>query len=288
MKANANGYEMSITHQLITPSDAQAMLDLYGYDGQRALREGNLDYLVDEMKRERFAPFTVLTLCVAEDGTYLTDGRHRLHAVVMSGKAQWFWLMEIKGNMSPADIFIVQDVNAGRTQMNLLKALQTMEGSDIPLLSKGAITAAVKHLTFGPNHHPKIHARDLHVLVREWIPYLEQYGAAIHHGSVAQQMRSSVFAAAGAVTFRHCPEKAQAFWRGMSYDDGLGRYDPRKRAVNLLRDDGSVFRAAGGMAALKSFRILAYLWNKYLSDEEVKKMPSLAERFVFDGTGWGA
>lgn len=288
MDVDVNGYKISMSHQLITPEDAQAMLDLYDYDGQRPLRQGNLDFLIDEMQRGRFAPFTVLTLCVTDKGTFLTDGRHRLLAIVASGQSQWFWMQEIKGDIDPADVFVVQDINAPRTQMNLLKALHTMDDATVPVLSKGALTAAAKHLAYGPNRHTKIHARDLHTLLIEWLPYFSQYGTAITGGGCAQQMRSSSFAASGAITFRHCPEKAYSFWNGMSYDDGLSRTDPRKFCVNMLRDSGSIFRVAGGMATVKSIRILGYFWNKYMAGEEVKRLPSeFPEKFIFTGTGWG-
>lgn len=288
MDVDVNGYKISMSHQLITPEDAQAMLDLYDYDGQRPLRQGNLDFLIDEMSRGRFAPFTVLTLCITDSGTFLTDGRHRLLAIVSSGQSQWFWVQEIKGDIDPADVFVVQDINAPRTQMNLLKALGTMDSVAVPVLSKGPMTAAAKHLAYGPNTHVKIHARDLHTLLTEWLPYFSQYGAAITGGDCSQQMRSSPFAASGALTFKHCPDKARDFWHGMSFDDGLARYDPRKRGVNMLRDSESIFRVAGGQATVKSFRILAYLWNKYIAGEEIKHLPQqFPEKFTFNGTGWG-
>lgn len=288
MDVDVNGYKISMSHQLITPEDAQAMLDLYDYDGQRPVRPSNLDFLTDEMRRGRFAPFTVITICVTDNGIFLTDGRHRLLAIVASGQSQWFWVQEIKGDIDPADVFIVQDINAPRTQANTLNALGTMKDTKVLVLTKGSITAAVKHLAYGPNTHSKIHARDLDALVREWLPYLIKYGEAITDGSVARHMRSSAFAASGALTFKYHPEKAHDFWNGISFDDGLARFDPRKRGVNLLRDGESIFRVAGGQATTKSFRILAYLWNKYLAGEEVKHLPQqFPESFTFNGTGWG-
>jgi hypothetical protein len=87
---------------------------------------------------------------------------------------------------------------------------------------------------------------------------------------------------------RYCPDKGREFWRGISQDDGLSRYDPRKRVVDLLRDKDSVIHKRGGRGVVDVFRILSYYWNKWVAEEEVKRLPSSwPETAGFNETGWG-
>lgn len=286
-----SGYPIEMEHVFIDPEEAEMMLELYDYEAQRAVRDTNLTFLVDEMKGGKFLPFSMITIVVDEKVGWLTDGRHRLLSVIESGEGQWFWVQTI-AKAQPADVYVVQDAGASRTMMNFVLALGTMDGVDIPVLSKPSALAAARQLSQSyilSNSVPKHSARQVDAMFLEWLPYIKLYGASLLGGTMATHMRSSVFIASGAMTFRHCPQEASEFWTGIAQDDGLSRYDPRKRVVDMLWDGESLIRNNFGGNAIKTFRILAYHWNKFLKKEEVKRAPNqYPADFVFDGTGWGS
>lgn len=292
IRTSESGHVMEMEFVRITPEDAQFMLDRYEYDGQRNVRPSNETFLVSEMTNGHFLPCSVITIVFNDGQTYLTDGRHRLRAVVKSGTAQWFWVLTLFG-VEPKDVYTVQDAGSARTMRDVVRALGVMDDIDIPVVGNDSIVTAARQLSqpyILSNSIPKSNAQDLAAMLLEWAPYMQMYGEALLGGGpTARMMRSSPFIVAGAVTFRYRPREAQQFWSGIAQDDGLSRYDARKRIVGFLLDSESILRVNFGGNAIKHYRVLAYYWNKFLKGEEVKRVPNpYPSDFIFDGTGWGS
>lgn len=289
MKVRQGDVMMEMCFDTITPDEAELMLELYDYDGQRNIRPTNLTFLKSEMEKAVFRPWTIITIVEEEGRSYISDGRHRLRAVVASGKAQCFWILTIRG-AAVEDVYTVQDIGASRSMMDHLRALKTTEQSPLPVIGKPSAVSAARTLSnpLTSSGLPKQNARDLARMYEEWVPYMARYGEVIFGGVMTQRMKGSTFVASAAVTLRYRPEEAAEFWRGIAFDDGLARHDPRKRIVDMLWDPDSTIRVSFGSNSIRTYRILAYYWNKFLQGQEVKRVPGeYPDRFMFDGTGWG-
>lgn len=79
---------MNITRRLISPSEAQAILDRM--TGNRRRRRVQVEALAADMREGRWVD-THEPIAMSVDGN-LIDGQHRLAAVVASGVGQWFWV----------------------------------------------------------------------------------------------------------------------------------------------------------------------------------------------------
>ena len=81
---------ISVSLELVTPADAKQMLS--GNTGNyRKIIPTNKSKIVSDMRKGRFS-FTNNTIAFDVDST-LTDGQHRLEAIVESGTSQWFLIV---------------------------------------------------------------------------------------------------------------------------------------------------------------------------------------------------
>ncbi len=286
----AAGFELGMSHELITVDAARVILDDCRYDGQRALRPRQVDYLAEIMREGIFMPFTIIVLyrVTGTGKRYLLDGLHRLTAVVKANTAQYFWIHSIVGEVGPEEVFITYDMNAARTQMDFLRSLGTFDGAKLGSVPAGAVASAMKTIidegTFHNIHHPKMLAKS----IVKWMPYFNRYAKSIQGGPMGKSLTTSAYATAGAITFKAMPEMALSFWSGIAQDDGLSRNDPRKRLVDMLRDSESIIHTVGSSGVIWRLRFVAYFWNKHIEGEEVRRSPSLKhipENAAFNGTG---
>lgn len=114
---------------LITPEIAQEWLDR-PTPRQRRIMPMHERTLLDEMRAERWQE-TAAPIMLARGG-WVLDGRHRLSAVVSSGRAQWFW---VAYDCDPTT-FDVIDAIAPRSAANVLEADGAKNGRDVEAVAK--------------------------------------------------------------------------------------------------------------------------------------------------------
>jgi len=71
---------------LITPDIAKFLLSL-NIKNNRRISNARVESYAQDMRDDKFAETTMITI---DENGRLIDGQHRLHAVIKSGKAQWF------------------------------------------------------------------------------------------------------------------------------------------------------------------------------------------------------
>ena len=82
-----DGSDVSLGEVVLTPADAQRILDDLGFERQRDADLPHARMLADMMKNGEFAAGSQLTFAVlSTDGLRLVDGQHRLRAAII---AQW-------------------------------------------------------------------------------------------------------------------------------------------------------------------------------------------------------
>lgn len=120
----ANG-DVRMERVYITLDLAQELLDR-PTPRQRRIMPSHQRVLADEMRAERWQE-TAAPIQLARDGGWVLDGRHRLSAIVETGRAQWGW---VAYNCDPTT-FDVIDAIRPRTAANVLEAEGAKNSRDL-------------------------------------------------------------------------------------------------------------------------------------------------------------
>lgn len=250
----------------ITPEMASAWLENRMFSGQRSVRPGKVEYLVNEILHDRMEP-AEMRLCHLGEQVILTNGQHRLHAIIKAGrgiKANVFHRYcesedEVKADYASVDV-------GGRNQMDRTKAyglgeflgftsrqVETFSGC-LPVLIDGFVNTQTKD------------PRCISVRVRcdfmfDWANEAQAYKEiACSAEEVYKSLfwRSQVMSVA-MVTLRHCRDKALTFWTVVADNNGLIKGNPARACLQFLL----AHKARGEYSQGAYARFIASTWNAY-------------------------
>lgn len=233
----------------------------------------HVEYLAKEMKADRFA--TVAIYLVHHNGrAFLTDGQHRLHAIIKSGKTLLFVVVHIfvTREEDVANDYIRRDCGASRTLLDSYSALNLPEMCQLTKTQIGKLGAAVVVLMTGFTpacesvREPGLKSRDnRRIAILDWAQEARAFYAAIAGTAHPELFDRSAVLAVALATFRYCPDRAREFWGAAAADDGLGKDEPAKVLLNYLiktatRDEKKYVYA----------RAVANTWNWFQKGERHK------------------
>jgi hypothetical protein len=226
---------------LVTPEMAQAWLDTRNPDYERQLRRGRVEGMARDMKDGRFRfigdPVRHTADASQPTGKSLSDGQHRLSAVVLSGVPQYFPVVDV-----PGDAQHLIDTGAKRNVPDMLRKLGIATGV------MGKVLTAVAN---------KVNAYDLGFVgsrgsyrptADESIIYIRRHeDALVAATEVGQQVTryklpvsASTIGAMWLLSHRVDAEAADEFWvqqviRGANIEPGLPAYAYRDRIFRYAR-----------------------------------------------------
>lgn len=255
--------------QTIGPDLAAWILKDAAFAGQRKSERHHVELLAHLMRQRRWSAGSQLAFCSLGGNLYLTNGKHRMNAVVASGIPQEFQVLITPcGSMTEviADYYRHDTASRKRSSMEIINSTEMARNSGLP--------NALMNTLFGSALALDNDLRDLHyqqdALVRDtdakiaaasgWIAEAQEYARLVVDAPV--KIKAKLFTAGVAMvalmTIRHQPKLAELFWSGLAADDGLARSDPRKV---LLLD----FASRKPMTGLTSQRCLpaAIAWNAF-------------------------
>jgi hypothetical protein len=246
---------------LLTPEIAARWLHDYTYDGQRSVRRARVEAIKDLITRGLFGLSEVRICYVADDG-YLTNGQHRLHAIVELGvPVQVIVVRRFCANLEEvANDYSTHDARfSNRTYGDIYQAhnLDDETGLTPPQVQKVASAAAFINADFQEYRATRV-AEVRVALVRDWAQAAGAFFEAIAGASAGVKKKLStapVFAVA-LVTFRHSPDEAAVFWQRVAAND---RLEPGTPEHSLLRwlDDNQITSSNYNRVV----RISAAAWN---------------------------
>lgn len=271
--------------ETVTPEMAIRWMSENLYEHQRPPSDFHVKFLADEMLRHTFKQDTVIEFCQVNGTEVLTDGQHRLKAVVLSGKPQRFVVVKraAKSEKDIAADYTRTDKGRARTVADDYKVLLLEEELGLTATQVNKFGSAVAHIhnEFGSvrSLHNKLHTDDRLRLMRE---YNEAYGMYLEATvGVSKDMRKklerSATVSVALVTFRYSSalygDKVEDFWNGIARDDGLRANDARKTAIKHLLISGMPGGAGGNsertVSAAYSSRYLASCFNAFVSNKEL-------------------
>lgn len=273
--------------KLITPNLAKRVLAEANFDGQRPIADHHVTLLAHIMKDRRWQSGGQIAFCRLNGYLMLTNGQHRMKAVVDSGIAQEFQVLitecttmeEVEADYHRHDI-----IARKRSIPEIIGSTDLLETSGITktMLSRLYQAASMLESDLKYIHYldaPTVRDVDSRLsTVRGWLDEAAKYESLIK-GAPAHVKRSLVNAgvlAVALVTLRHQPEKAEEFWQGVADDDGLRRGDPRKA---LLQDFESRGTTKGAFHAQRVIPAIT-AWNAFFEGRTLKLIKVLESSHI--------
>lgn len=236
---NALPHAIREGRMVIGPDLAAWILRDAAFDGQRKSAKHHVTLVAHLMKDGRWSAGSQIAFCDLDGSLYLTNGKHRMNAVIASGTAQEFQVLithcrsmrEVEADYYRHDTTArkrsVSEI-IGSTQMGresgLPKALMESLYSAAPMVNAGL---QFRHYESDPT------SRDVDAKISaaaEWLPEARKFAEFTSPAGapIRQKLFNVGVLAVALMTIRHQPRIAEDFWGGLAKDDGLRRNDPRK------------------------------------------------------------
>jgi hypothetical protein len=244
-----------------------------GYERQRGLRQYHVDYLAQAMRAGQFALSTI-KLTKLRDEWYLTNGQHRLYAIVACGISQALNVLfeEVSDEQALSACYYREDsglkrqFHEGATASEIAEAtgwtgssLQALAGA-CRLIDDKFSVAASKRLTY-EGRSPDARKNAILSWKKEAILFRHAIsGADI---KMRQKLTNSAVVGVALVSLIADEKRAQRFWSEVSGNDGLHRNSPQWRLVQILLTEP--LRKYGPCAYS---RFVAACWNAYYEGKE--------------------
>ncbi len=279
----------------VTPEIAEEWLTRC-FDRQRSLRTGHVAMLARAMDRGEFEE-TTITFAVCGGEWHLTDGQHRLHAIIRSGKAQWLGVLFkfVNDAQRIADAYVRTDAQLARTLSDRARAhggakeAQLSETQYLCLLR--AVTLIMAGFQARPTEEQLAALRSAEAKIQfaeEWTKEAAEYrsltaGATTNLGP---KCWNGATMSVALVTLRHTPEKAKEFWQRVAHDDGLAAGTPEKRLVEFLLTQRMLRKEREIDCRRVAHCWNAYVWNKNTRGIHIAdaKEPIVIAGSPYDGT----
>jgi hypothetical protein len=259
----------------VTPAFAGRVLAEMNYEAQRALSPLHVAFLADHMRRGTFRPGSQIAFAKLGEKLILTNGQHRLQAVVDSGRPVEFQILiqELETPEQLAAAYYTFDRGArARGIGDVLSSVGIVEKHGIPKRVANAVFQAYPMLVSGfeSSHSvgdPAARNDDVRLVALEnWWPLATAFYKLTDAAPrwAKERLTTSQGVAAGMVTIKYQPKAAEAFWSGVAEDSGLQRDDPRK---TLLTDMAS---RAWRRSSLDGCHVVASAWNAFFEGRPLK------------------
>jgi len=275
---------------VITPTFAGRVLAELNYDAQRPLAPLHVAFLADHMRRGTFRPGSQLAFARLGEKLVLTNGQHRLQAVVDSGRQVEFQIliqdMETPQQVSAA-YYTFDRGGRARGIGDVLASVGIIEKYAIPKRVANAVFQAYPILQSGFQQphavgDPAARNDDVRLVALDaWWPHAKEFHRLTEAAPrwAKERLTTSQGVAAGMLTIKHQPKAAEAFWSAVAEDSGLQRDDPRK---TLLTDMAS---RPWKRQSLDGCHVIAAAWNAFYEGRPLKLIRvHERSRLMFAGT----
>jgi hypothetical protein len=272
----------TVAVQVVSAEQAMLWLSNSKYDHQRNLKPDHVSFLAEEMRQEAFKQDTVIEFCSVNSSEWLTDGQHRLAAVVTSGIPQRFVVVRraMLDDEAVAVDYTRTDKGRPRTIAEDYKTLDLSGELGLTNTQIEKLGAAVQFVNAGfySGRTLKMHSKPRLALMREYADAAERFFEDAEGAvqTLRHRLDRRATLSVALVTYRYSTsefgELVSRFWRGMIEDDGLRSTDPRKHALRHINDAGMSGGAAVGRAVTPTYssRYIAKCFNLFVSGETIK------------------
>ncbi len=281
----------------IGPKDAALYLSSCDYEGQRNYRKWWSAFLGDQMDKGKFATGTPIHLAIMGSDIYLIDGRHRLTAVRDFHKNPIRFTVVYHRVESPEDIAALYsrlDQGLKRSTSDTYGAWQLNEKTGLNNTALRRLTGAVRFIDQGFGlKMARIDIEKQIDLILDWTEEARMFYENVSGGDLGTLIFKAPVLAVGLVTFKHEQEIASEFWNQVSFNDGLGRNDPRSRLhtwLLLARAHGANSNTANAYSRPQISLMCARCWTAHIDGQELSKLylPGITTKaYAIKNTNYG-
>lgn len=280
----------------VDPVLAGTILAEAHYKGQRTINEQHALLLGMEMEQGTFLPDTQLAFGRLADDIYLLNGRHRMHAVQLSGRTVRFSIVvyEVKREAELGSLYCRFD-----TMVRKRSGAQIISATGLADEDPGGLGRPVAQLLYSTtpllmigfervqHGQRKVETRNVDRRVefaKPWKPAAIRYQRCLDgaRGRLPSRFRSIGVAAVAFATLCHQPDLAEVFWSYAIANDGLHVGDPRRTLYLDL-----VGRQGKPGTEYDLARVAATAWNAYFEKRPLKLIKVLDAPIRIAGTPFG-
>lgn len=297
----------------ITPEMAQQILSTCPYEYQRKIRKSRVALYATMMESNSWVNGSNIKFAVMDKTgrKILTNGFHRLTAVIVSGRPQVFAVTEVAcGDESDlARVYYTEDRSLARSDADAFRTLHIELELGISSWQINKASAAMRFIynDFARRNYVSPTTEEVVEMLRAYADAIGLYfevTAGRPRYMEKPLMRSAVMSVAFEVLrfapMKYGTERCIDFWKGMAIDDGLTRTDPRKVAnVHIVNTRISMTSGGGRNGSMASAayqaRYVANCWNAWSEGRVFAsfngKAPSskvfdAGAPIVINGTSW--
>lgn len=231
---------------LVTRDVAREMMRGDRYGKQRGLNLRRVEMYERDMRNGDFLPSTPIDFVTLEGKTFLTNGQHRLQAVINSGvEIEFIRIDHVVDTEEELDrMYYNTDMGMPRTIGQMYRALDADGGIGVPTsiaMRAGNAVNFIKSGWVGAKRVGLTKNEILRLLLSEYREPLINYRnvTMTRVGGIYSSMWRSPVCALGLETYRWAKDdnafaSVQNFWLGVVDDSGLSASDPRKAAREYL------------------------------------------------------
>jgi hypothetical protein len=280
----------------VDPVLAGLILTETHYAGQRPVNEQHALLLGMEMEQGTFLPDTQLAFGRRDGDLYLLNGRHRMHAVELSGRAMRFSIVvyEVNSDAELGGLYCRFDTMVRKRSSAQIIAATGLADEDSTGLGRPVAqllysATPLLMIAFERIHHGlrAVEVRNVDRRVqfaKAWKPAALLYQKCLDgsRGRLPSRFRSVGVAAAAFATLRYQPELGEVFWAYAIANDALHIGDPRRTLYLDL-----VERRAKPGTEYDLARLAATAWNAFFEKRPLKLIKVLDGPIRIAGTPFG-
>jgi hypothetical protein len=260
---------------MMTPSQAQFIVDTQMWPRQRNLRRAHSAYLASAIQTGELWKLT-LEFAELPDGTkMLIDGQHRLDALIQT-KATLpavVIVSRVADDRGVAELYASIDRQATRSMSDALRAYAIVTESHVNVNTLNKLSAGVAILSARFVHDYSARTRSLVARAREvedWLSEIETYVGWLT-GNTKESwnlLTRSAVSAVALATIREQPDMAEQFWRAIANDDGLKKGEPAHTLLIWLRANPTRVHPN----AIVYAQYVATAWNHFYDGGDIDKL----------------
>lgn len=275
--SNSNGVS---SHIVSIDKDAADALLAFNFDRQRQIRPAYVQRLKDHLGEGTFMTASPIRIC-SKGGEYvLTDGQHRLTAI-SEANARADFVVTFVDSEPEIDYAIVDTVGMLRSLADTLAALDRNERLPDSKSTLALYASALRVISMdfatgyaGANGFTAKSRHSFYEFACGFEDAIKVCNENMRGGELRRSgkayMRAGMLAVALVTAKSVSEDLFKSFWTESINDDGLRRFDPRKK----LHEECSVPQggASGGTRQIVDACAAAKCWNSFIAKEEIKTL----------------
>lgn len=255
------------TTEIITPKQAERLLQTVQHKKNRIIRDANVDRLAQDMIEGRFK-YNGDTIRIDEDGD-LMDGQHRLSAIVKSGLPQ---RMDVVRGL-PREVMSTIDIGEPRNAASWLQIRGYENANTLAAASKllEAYLEAKLHVVTSRGKYSGLKAEQMVKKYPGIQDSVKHTRRLYDHGALRETVGSRAACALFHYLFSEVDvQKADIFFERLSTGENLSKTDPiYELREQLLKFSGS---KKIKMTQAHTFALIIKAWNAFYEGRQIKAL----------------